>query len=716
MKKIFAFILLGILVCIPYNNIANDEKNFLDIASYIYYAMSHGVYNESRDYEIGDIIWQYQITGNYDTSPKAIAPINDIDGDGIHDVIVCSEDYYIRCFSGGANGTGIVIWEHEIYAGSVFRQNALAIIDDINGDGYDDVIVGAAWSARLIRAISGLDGSEIWTHDTHEYGDGGWVYEVDCSYDYNGDGIPDVLAATGDDAMGSGPKRVYCLDALTGSSIWECPLGGPVFSVIGIEDFTGDGQPDVLAGASNEPETEGYVYAINGATGNVEWSFVTSDIAVWALEQLDDINGDGIKDVIAGDFNGNIYGLNAINGNVLYTNSIFPALITRFAKLDDVNGDGYADIVPSHSATHVVMAIDGYTGSFIWTHSVADQPWNVDRIADVSGDGINDVIVGTLFQNNYCYFLNGVNGSEIASIPYYEAVDAIASIPDVVGDGSMEMVAGGRNGKVTCFSGGKNASVNHPPENPIINGSSYGIVGIEYEYSFISTDEDGDDIYYYIDWGDGSYDYLGPFPSGIPCNASHSWQEAGNYSIKAMAEDIWHAKSDWSIFNVEISNIFSFNLSLHEGWNFITLPLKNDYNASMLYDSIPYCSIILKWNASLQKFEIYVPGSPYDFTIDDGIGYFIAVTQNSSLYIEGVSIESVSIHLYIGWNALGWFKQNVTNASLLYNAIAGCNIVLKWNVSEQDFMLYVPGSPYDFEIRQGEGFLVAVDEESIWHG
>ncbi|MGF3585272.1 MAG: hypothetical protein ACQXXD_06115, partial [Thermoplasmatota archaeon] len=62
-----------------------------------------------RDYPIGTIIWQYYITGGSDNSVKAIAPIEDINADGKIDVIVCSEDYNVRCFSGGAIGTGSVI-------------------------------------------------------------------------------------------------------------------------------------------------------------------------------------------------------------------------------------------------------------------------------------------------------------------------------------------------------------------------------------------------------------------------------------------------------------------------------------------------------------------------------------------------------------------------------------------------------------------------------
>jgi PKD repeat protein len=414
-----------------------------------------------RGYPIGTIIWQYYITGSYDTSPKAIAAIPDINGDDIDDVIVCSEDYYVRCFSGGALGSGVILWEHEIYAGSIYSQHGLTITQDIDGDGYNDVVVGATGGARLIQCISGQSGETIWTHDTHEYGDGGWVYQVNCRYDYNNDGVLDVLATTGDDSSDTGPKRVYCLNGLTGASLWERPLGGPGFSVIGIEDFTGDGVPDVLAGCSNEAETIGYGKGINGATGALMWTFTAAGSSVWGVEQLDDVNGDGIKDVIIGDFSGHIYGLNAATGTQLFTVSLGTVIITRLEKLGDVNGDGHPDIIPAHSTTTTTQVIDGYTGGIIWSHSVADQPWNVARIADITGDDIDDVLVGTLYNSNYVYFLNGVNGTELKKLAYGEAVDAIAAIPDVVNDGSMEMMAGGRNGKVTCYSGGENAT-QHP--------------------------------------------------------------------------------------------------------------------------------------------------------------------------------------------------------------------------------------------------------------
>ena len=407
---------------------------------------------EEMTFPIGQMIWQFQINTSYDNTPKAITPISDISGDGIDDVIISSEDGYVRCFNGNSSGTADVLWENEI--GSVYSQLGLTMIDDINNDDFMDIIIGAAWGDRSIHALSGFTGEIIWTHDTHEYGGGGWVYQVHVKYDYNDDGIPDVLAATGNDQDYTGPQRIYCLDGLTGNSIWEFYTPGPKYSVIGIEDSNGDGIPDVVGGGSNLGETEGIVYGINGDNGNELWSFNVSGSTVWALEQTDHLNLNGVKEIIAGDFSGNYYCLDPADGSEIWNGSIGNAIILRFIKLDDVNNDNFPDLYFTHSGFNNALVVDGHSGDQIWNHPVADQPWNAARIEDISGDGINDLLVGTLYNSNYGYFLNGVDGSVLGSVNVGTPVDAIASIPDIAGDGSMEMVVGGRNGWVYCYSGG----------------------------------------------------------------------------------------------------------------------------------------------------------------------------------------------------------------------------------------------------------------------
>ena len=338
----------------------------------------------------------------------------------------------------------------------------LDIVDDINGDGYDDVVVGATGGARLIRMLSGKTGEEIWTYHTNVVGDGGWVYQVDGSRDFTGDGIVDVLACAGDDGEGSGPQRAYCFDGIDGTLVWQRPFGAPVYGVIAVDDFTGDGIPDALAGTSNEWESVGLAVGINGATGQEEWNFSVSGSSVWALAQIGDINLDGVNDVMIGDFYGEYFALNATNGSEECSGSGL-GILTGFKRIEDVNGDGHPDVVPEHF-NNFVRVISGQDCSAIWTTPVIDSPTVAAPINDINNDGVHDLVVGTLFSDNYTYFLSGIDGAILQSANFGTPVDAIASIPDVVGDGSWELVAGGRDGTISCLSGGIDAIVFNPAD------------------------------------------------------------------------------------------------------------------------------------------------------------------------------------------------------------------------------------------------------------
>ncbi len=96
------------------------------------------------------------------------------------------------------------------------------------------------------------------------------------------------------------------------------------------------------------------------------------------------------------------------------------------------------------------------------------------------------------------------------------------------------------------------AIANEPPTAPDIDGPTSGKPGVEYPYNLCSTDPDGDDIFYCIDWGDGSGEVcIGPYPSGVcPPPVSHTWSEQGIYIIKAKAKDTHDAESEWSTLEV----------------------------------------------------------------------------------------------------------------------------------------------------------------------
>jgi hypothetical protein len=83
--------------------------------------------------------------------------------------------------------------------------------------------------------------------------------------------------------------------------------------------------------------------------------------------------------------------------------------------------------------------------------------------------------------------------------------------------------------------------ISNPPTAPDISGENKGSSGINYEFGFVSTDPDEDDISeYIINWGDGNPDYIiaGPFTSGEEVKADHVWSVKGNFVITAKAIDI----------------------------------------------------------------------------------------------------------------------------------------------------------------------------------
>ncbi len=502
--------------------------------------------------EIGDTLWSITISGSIDNSAKAMMPIADINGDDVPDVIVCTEDNYIRAFNGNASGSGDIIWEHYIPGGSIYNQNSLVVIPDIDEDSYPDIVVGSAWAGKLVRAISGKRGTTIWTHLTTNYGQGGAIYQVDARFDFNNDGSVDVLAASGDDANDQGPRRVYCLNGLSGVPLWEYPVGAPVFGVIGVSDFTGDGRPDAVAGASNAAETQGIAIGINGVTGAFVWNYPVSGSSVWAVEQLGDVNGDTTPDVMIGDFSistGGLYILNARTGALLYQQPGTGSVI-RLEPIGDVNGDGFIDIMPAHAGS-TAYAISGKDCSVLWFQSLPDKPWCVSSANDLNSDGRKDIMLGTLFTNNEVRFLSGINGATMYSVPYSSPIDALHAIPDIVGDLSMEMLAGGREGELVCLSGGVGASPNQAPYQAVSPNPANGASGVSTTptLSWTGGDPDpGDDVFYDVYLGTAlppnlvsSNQSLTTFvPAALTVNQLYYWRvDAKDQLGLSTAGEIW---------------------------------------------------------------------------------------------------------------------------------------------------------------------------------
>ncbi len=102
-------------------------------------------------------------------------------------------------------------------------------------------------------------------------------------------------------------------------------------------------------------------------------------------------------------------------------------------------------------------------------------------------------------------------------------------------------------------------SLNNPPSLPAIEGPSSGKFGEEQSYNLMSTDPDGDELFYIIDWGDSKEETYGPFPSGENIEVGHIWDEKGTYLIRLKSKDIYGSESDWSTLEVSMMKAKSIN-------------------------------------------------------------------------------------------------------------------------------------------------------------
>jgi len=72
-----------------------------------------------------------------------------------------------------------------------------------------------------------------------------------------------------------------------------------------------------------------------------------------------------------------------------------------------------------------------------------------------------------------------------------------------------------------------------------ITGSTSGRINKNYTLDISAIDPQGDDVYLYVNWGDGTNtDWVGPYGSREVIQVSHSLTERINYTIKAKAKDI----------------------------------------------------------------------------------------------------------------------------------------------------------------------------------
>ena len=117
-----------------------------------------------------------------------------------------------------------------------------------------------------------------------------------------------------------------------------------------------------------------------------------------------------------------------------------------------------------------------------------------------------------------------------------------------------------------------------PPDAPVIDGPNYIGPGVEHEYTFVTTDPEGDNVYYEIIWGDGDEEETGYHASGGVATVDHTWSESGDYKIEARAIDVLGNPGDWGRYHVSVPRNKAINFNLLE----------------LLFERFPYAFSILR--------------------------------------------------------------------------------------------------------------------------
>lgn len=317
---------------------------------------------------------------------------------------------------------------------------AVSALDDVNADGFPDVLVGAPTAdgpggvdGGIAFLLSGKDGSVIRWHDGAAGDNLG--YSVCGLDDLDGDGLDDYAlgAAFDDTPAGVDSGAVYVRSGATGAILYTL-TGDSVAdrfgtSIARMGDITGDGIGDLAVGGPYDDAhgvDSGSVWVHSGATGAPIGQLTGSmagDLFGTSLCGVDDFDGDSVPDLLVGapfeDLNGPNSGsarvFSGVNGGLLRTFAGDGAndwLGHSVAGLDDLNGDGNSEVVlgapmddNAGSDSGMVRVFPGAPVGFappplysVNGPSVSGEfGFSVARCGDVTGDGLDDLAVGAPF-------------------------------------------------------------------------------------------------------------------------------------------------------------------------------------------------------------------------------------------------------------------------------------------------------------------------------
>jgi hypothetical protein len=348
---------------------------------------------------------------------------------------------------------------------------------DVDGNGYDDVLIGAPGKGEAYIFLSMDNGSGIANgaspnitligNSSDKFG-----FSVSSTGDMNNDNFDDVVIGAPQNSTGTGAVYIFFCNNSMAANIYDSDanltmagnsVGGNYFgfSVSSAGNVNGDGFYDVIVGAPMSTidldiVSGGDDFKVtfnNNTNGNgSSWSQTNVYTGTNVIESvaIGDIDGDGDLDIVSGDSNFNVIFHKNTNGDAsswsqttVYTAPNFIFSVT----LGDMDGDGDLDIVSGDANKKVIFHNntngDG-TSWFQTTVYTAAQAVHAVAVGDVDDDGDLDIASGD--KNNKVIYHNNTNGdgSSWFQTTVYTATNLINTVDvgDIDGDGDGDIASG----------------------------------------------------------------------------------------------------------------------------------------------------------------------------------------------------------------------------------------------------------------------------------
>jgi hypothetical protein len=269
--------------------------------------------------------------------------------------------------------------------------------------------------------------------------------------DLNGDHLPDVVSASAVD----GTLSVFLNSTQTPGTTFAAPiiLNSPGASQVAIADMNGDGMPDLVSADFNVSlflQTSPGVFAspISLYPAGANW------VAVG------DLNGDGMPDIALAD----AVGVKLLMHTGAASSTTYAAPVPIFTQtqnngvrganivaIADVNGDGFNDLVitdpgPTGGASPTVSVLlqdATHPGQFLAPVTYATAPNSLATsivVTDVNGDGLPDIVVGGTAATSVLLQNPATPGTFMAASNYATPNANEIAVADVNGDGKPDII------------------------------------------------------------------------------------------------------------------------------------------------------------------------------------------------------------------------------------------------------------------------------------